>query len=119
LMTLDFFKYAEVPSHPSLQDIVTHYRVARARYSTPLVLPNHSPLFQGLIFDLHPLDDIIFEKEERVSLKHKVYFVGQAISPSILFSNLSNLHIIAACFTPTGVFQLTGIDLDDFTDQII
>lgn len=118
-MTLDFFKYMEVPSHPSLRGIVTHYRVACARYSTPLVLPVYSPIFQGLIFDLCSLDDIVLQKKEQTSLKHKVYFVAQAISPSMLLSSSSNLHIIAACFTPTAVFELTGVNLDGFTDQIV
>ncbi len=118
-MTLNFFKYAEVPPHPSLQGIVTHYRVTGAKHLTPFIFPDYSPIFQGLIFNICPLDDIILQKKERISLKYKVYFVGQAISPSVLFSSSFSLNLIAVNFTPTGVFQLTGIDLDDFTDQII
>jgi AraC-like DNA-binding protein len=118
-MILDFFNYAVVPSHPNLQNVVEHYRVTRAKHSTPLILPTYSPIFQGLIFDLCAFDDIVLEKKEKTSLKHKVYFVGQAISPCVFYSSMVSLDIIAVCFTPTGVFQLTGIDLDNFTDQII
>ncbi|NGM62213.1 AraC family transcriptional regulator [Sphingobacterium sp. SGG-5] len=118
-MTLDFFKYVEVPPHPSLQDVVTHYRVTGAKRLTPFIFPDYSPIFQGLIFNLCPLDDIILQKREQMSLKYKVYFVGQAISPSVLFSSSLHLDLIAVNFTPIGIFQLTGIDLDSFTDQII
>ncbi|WP_353136653.1 AraC family transcriptional regulator [Pseudopedobacter sp.] len=118
-MTLDFFKYAEVPPHPSLQGIVTHYRVTGAKHLTPFIFPDYSPIFQGLIFNICPLDNIVLQKKEKISLKYKVYFVGQAISPSVLFSSSLNLDLVAVNFTPTGVFQLTGMRLNDFTDRIV
>jgi len=118
-MTLDFLKYMEVLPHPCLRGIVTHYRVTGAKRLKPFVFSDYSPIFQGLIFNIRPLDDIVLEKKKKVSLKYKVYFVGQAISPSILYSSSLNMDLIAVNFTPTGVFQLTGIDLDNFTDQII
>lgn len=118
-MTLDFFKYAEVLPHPSLQGIVTHYRVTGAKHLTPFIFPDYSPIFQGLIFNICPLDDIVLKKKEKINIKHKVYFVGQAISPGVLFSSSLSLDIIAVNFTSTAVFQLTGIDMDNFTDQVI
>lgn len=118
-MTLDFFKYREVLPHSNLQGIVTHYRVTGVKRLKPFIFPDYSPIFQGLIFNIRPLDDIVLEKKEKISLKHKVYFVGQAISPSTLYSSSLNMDLIAVNFTPTGVFQLAGVDLCDFTDQIV
>ena len=118
-MNVDFLKYTEILPHSSLKGIVTHYRIKSARLSGSFVFSNFSPIFQGLIFNLRPLDDIDFVKKETVNLKHKVHFVGQAISSSTLVSSSRNVDLIAVNFTPTGVFRLTGIDLDSFTDQIV
>lgn len=118
-MNLDFLSYTEILPHSSLKGMVTHYRIKSAQLSSPFVFSNFSPIFQGLIFNIRPLDDINFVKKETVDLKHKVYFVGQAISSSTLVSSSLNVDLIAINFTPTGVFRLTGIDLDSFTDQIV
>ncbi|CAL1520865.1 helix-turn-helix domain-containing protein [Chitinophaga sp. MM2321] len=118
-MNIDFLKYTEILPHASLKGMVTHYRIKSAQLSGPFVFANFSPIFQGLIFNIRPLDDINFVKKETVDLKHKVYFVGQAISSSTLVSSSLNVDLIAVNFTPTGVFRLTGIDLDSFTDQIV
>lgn len=118
-MRLEYLKYTEVAPHISLRGIVTHYRVKRAKLYEPFVFPNYSPIFQGLIFNIDPMDDIILTKKEDINLRHKVYFVGQATSPSILASSSLSFNVIAVNFTSTGVFQLTGIDMNDFTDQII
>lgn len=118
-MELDFFHYFEVPPHPSLKDIVTHYRVTGAKQFKSFVLPDYSSIFQGLIFNLLPLNDLFLEKNERIGMNYKVYFVGQAISPSVLLSTSQQLNIVAVNFTPTGVYQLTGSDMDVFTDRII
>lgn len=119
-MNLEYLKYVEVLAHPSLSGIVAHYRVTRATHlSHGFVFPNYSPIFQGLIFNIQPLDDIILTKKDKVSLKHKVYFVGQAISPSTLASSSRSFDIIAVNFTPLGIFQLTGVNLNNFTNQIV
>src|SRR5690606_20034236 len=118
-MAVDFFKYAEVLPHPSLQGIVTHYRVTGVKSLTPFVFPDYSPIFQGLIFNISPLNDIILEKKEKINMKYKVYFVGQAVSPGMLFSSSLRINIIAVSFTQTAVFQLTLMDMDSFTDRII
>ena len=118
-MPLEYLKYEEVWAHPGLKGIVTHYRIKRASLHKPFVFPNYSPIFQGLIFNIRPLDDIILTKKDNIRLKHKVYFVGQAISPGTLASSSLSFDIIAVNFTPTGIFQLTGIDLKNFTDKIV
>ncbi len=118
-MNLDFLKYTEILPHSSLKGIVTHYRIKSARLSSSFVFSEFSPIFQGLIFNIRPLDDIDFVKKETVALKHKVYFVGQAISTSTLVSSSLSVDLIAVNFTPTGVFRLTGINLESFTDQIV
>lgn len=118
-MNLDYWKYLEVSPHPSLKGIVDHYRIIKSIYSKPFVLPNYSPIFQGLIFNIHQHDSVIFSKKEAVELSHKVYYVGQAISPSRIASSSFYIDIIGVNFTPTAIFQLTGMDLHDITDQIV
>lgn len=118
-MNSEFFKYIEISPHPFLQGIVTHYRVKQMKLPGSLVFPNHSPVFQGLIFNLEELEDIVLLKKDHKNLKHKVYYVGQAVSPSHLFSSSLHLNLIAVNFTSTGLYQLTGIDLHHFTDKIV
>lgn len=119
MTTLDFLQYMEVLPHPSLKGIVTHYRVTGVKFLKPFIFPNYSPIFQGLIFNIRPLDDIILKKKEKTGLKCKVYYVGQAVSPSTLLSSSLETDIIAVNLTPTGLFRLAGIDMHNFTDQII
>lgn len=118
-MNASFFQYVAKYPHPALSGIVTHYRLKSVKLSTPIVFPNHSPIFQGLIFNVDEMEDIVFKKRERSNLKHKVYYVGQAVSPSYLFSSSMHMNLIAVNFTPTGLYQLTGIDLHYLTDKIV
>lgn len=118
-MNPEFFKYTEIAPNPFLEGIVTHYRVKSIKLLSPLIFPNYSPIFQGLIFNFDELEDIIFKKKKDKNLKYKVYYVGQAVSPSYLFSSSQSLNLIAVNFTPTGLYQLTGIDLYHFTDKIV
>lgn len=115
----EFLTYIEIRPHPSLKGIVEHYRFKSMKLPGPLVFPNHSPVFQGLIFNFQDLDDLILHKGESKNLKHNVYFVGQAISPSYLHSISSSLELIAVNFTLMGVYRLTGMNLHEFTDQIV
>jgi len=114
-----FFKFTEIAPHSFLKGIVTHYRVKSIKLPAPLEFPNYSPIFQGLIFNLDELEDIVLRKKKDENLKYKVYYVGQAISPSHLSSSSLHLNLIAVNFTPTGLYQLTGIDLHHFTDKIV
>lgn len=109
----------EIPPSPALSGVVTHYRVKQMQLPRAMVFPNHAPVFQGLIFNLEELEDLVFKKKGDHSLNAKVYYVGQAVSPSFLYSSSLSLHIIAVNFTPTGLFRLTGIDLHHFTDKIV
>lgn len=118
-MNSEFFNYMEMSPHPFLQGIVTHYRVKQMKLPDTLVFPNYSPVFQGLIFNLEELEDIVLLKKDQKDLKYKVYYVGQAVSPSYLFSSSLNLNLIAVNFTPVGLYRLTGIDLHYFTDKIV
>jgi len=118
-MNASFFQYVAKFPHPSLRGIVTHYRIKSVKLSTPLIFPNHSPVFQGLIFNVDEMEDIVFKKKEDNHLKYKVYYVGQAVSPSYLYSSSMHMNLIAVNFTPTGLYQLTGMDLHHLTDQIV
>lgn len=118
-MSTELFSFTEITPHPSLEGIVTHYRLKRAELPHTLALPNYTPIFQGLIFNLDILDDIVFQKQEEQFLKHKVYYVGQAVSPGFLYSSSKKLNIIAVNFTPRGLYRLTGIDMYHFTDLIV
>lgn len=118
-MNSEFFNYMEMSPHPFLQGIVAHYRVKQMKLPDTLVFPNYSPVFQGLIFNLEELEDVVLLKKDHKDLKHKVYYVGQAVSPSYLFSSSLHLNLIAVNFTPVGLYRLTGIDLHYFTDKIV
>lgn len=118
-MKASFSQYTSKHPHPTLSGIVIHYRLKNIKLSSPLVFPNHSPIFQGLIFNIDEMEDIILRKKQHSPLKHKVYYVGQAVSPSYLFSSSMRMNLIAVNFTPTGLYQLTGIDLNHLTDKIL
>lgn len=113
------WKHIEVLPQPQLSRIVKHYRITGAHEFNSVLFANYSSFFQGLIFNLLPLTDIILEKEEKEDLSYPVYFVGQAISPSVLYSTSRKYSILAVNFTLTGVYELTGCSLQEYTDKII
>lgn len=111
--------FTEVLPHPALKEWVTHYRLKSMELSSALFLPNFSPIFQGLIFDLAPNGSFVFQKTSAQQLQHNVYYVGQAISPSSLHSDTQRIHLIAVNFTPLGLFKFTGCSMHNLTDTIV
>lgn len=119
-MNTEFLAYLQISPPDALRPIVEHYRLKSMKTLNPIILTNYSPIFQGLIFNLNELEGLIYNKSLNDSSQSaKVYYVGQAISPSYLSSTSSHLNLIAVNFTTTGLYRLTGIDMYHFTDSIV
>lgn len=118
-MNSGFFRYTEIPPHPFLKGIVNHYRIKSIHLTKPLVFPDYSPVFQGLIFNLDAAQHTVFRKKADKNLNLQVYYSAQAISPGCLLIHSNSFNIIAVNFTATGLYQLMGMDMYHFTDKII
>lgn len=118
-MTVDFFRYKSLKPQPDLQPVLKEYRIKQASLSRHFDFPDYASFFQGLIFNIRPMSDVVLSKEDQTNLQSKVHFVGQAISPSRLMSSARKVDLIALNFSATGLYRLTGMPLHQFTDKII
>lgn len=113
------FYYEEFPCHELLSPIIENYWVKKASLVEPMHFEYLTPMFQGLIFNIHRIDEYIRFDEREVNLNHKAYFFGQSLSPRLSISNNYHIDIIGVKFRNMGLYKLTGIEMKHFTDQVI
>lgn len=104
---------------PALQNIVEYYWRSEISLAESLVQEVHTPLMQGITFNLNKLNEKMVFGSKVLEMNDHCYLFGQPAKPRLSLSNPAGIDILGVKLLPMGLYQLTGINMQYLADNIV
>lgn len=104
---------------PPLQGVVEYYWRSKITLSESLVQEVHTPLMQGITFNLNKLRERMVFGDKVLEMDDYCYLFGQPAKPRLSLSNPSGVDILGVKLQPMGLYRITGMNMQHLADNII
>ena len=104
---------------PHLRDLVDHYWYTPMDLTAAVVQHYPTPLLQGMAFNFSKKPEYHTYNEQTRCLDSQAYLFGQPVSSRMITTNKSGVDLLGVKFRPLGMARITGIHMEQMTDQII
>lgn len=114
---MHFFKTYN-PS-PSVAHVVDYYWRSVIPLQQSLTQEVPTPLMQGMTFNLNRLAEKMVFGDRIMEMNDYCYLFGQPAKHRLSLSHQSGVDIFGVKFTTTGLYTLTGVDMQHIADAIV
>ena len=111
--------YQTYPPSPHLAHVVEHYWRAIVTLGESLIQDVPTPLMQGMTFNLDRLTEHMIMPDGVQEMTEYCYLFGQPAHHRLSKSNDSGINIFGIKFTPTGLYTLTQIEMQELVDSLV
>lgn len=107
------------PPGPHLAHVVEYYWRSVVSLNESLTQDVSTPLMQGMTFNLNRLTEKMAFGDRVQEMSDYCYLFGQPAGHRLSHSHYTGVDIFGIKFTPTGIYTLAEIDMQQVADSII
>lgn len=107
------------PPSPHLAHVVEYYWRSIVSLGESLIQDVPTPLMQGMTFNLHRLTEKMIFGDKVQEMNDYCYLFGQPAQHRLSKSHATGVDIFGVKFTPTGLYTLTNIEMQQVADAIL